>query len=564
MVKFAMPVRPEEPVIYLIDLFAGAGGTSTAANHSSNRIRVIYCINHDPIAIRSHAENHPDCIHSTEDIKTANLENIAEIVRDLRKKNPNCKIAIWASLECTHFSKAKGGQSRDADSRSLAQHMFRYESIIKPDFFWFENVREFLTWGPVRIKAKSFETYSELAIDKKSGDYVYVPVKEKKCMLYNLWVDEFIKRGFHYEYRLLKSADYGGYTIRTRYFGQFSKDPDLIAWPKQTHAKEANPELGLKKHNAVKEVLQLSDHGKSIFRKKPLSDKTYERIYAGLVKFVANGDDSFITKYFSGRPEGKVISLNGPAGTIKTVDGHSVVFTYRYNGGNPEQKIRSIDLPAGTVTTTGRHALATCQFIAAYYGTHTFSSIDSACGTLTTKDRFNLQTVQFIDQQFGNGKPVGIYVPCPTITGIPKVNLISAEKLQYLMNPQFNSKGSSIDAPCFTLIARMDKAPPYLITAEQGNVPYGIIVYEHDSPIVRKIKAFMAEYGLYDIKQRMFYVQEMKEIQGFPKDYILHGTQTDQKRGIGNSVEVTVGKALFKAITFNMRLKLNYNPQWAA
>jgi DNA (cytosine-5)-methyltransferase 1 len=561
--RFNISHRDNEPIIYLIDLFAGAGGTATAANFSSNRIRVIYCINHDPIAIRSHSDNHPDCIHSTEDIRYANLKEIKEIVDKLRKDNPNCKIAIWASLECTHFSKAKGGQSRDGDSRSLAEAMYRYESVIKPDFFWYENVREFLTWGPIRIKEgkTSTELYSSLEVDSK-GLFVMIPDKTRKCESYNKWVNEFKRRGFSYDYRLLNSADYGGYTIRTRYFGQFSKDSDLIAWPKQTHAKKADPGKGLKQYKAVKDVLDLEDHGRSIFRKKPLSDKTYERIYAGLLKFVANGNETFIAKYFSGRPEGKVIPLSGPAGTIKTVDGHSVIFTYRYNGGNPEDKVKSIDLPIGTITTNNRHALTSCQFLTAYYGTTTLGDIEKPCGTLTTKDRYNKIEVQFIDQQFGQSKPIGIYVPSNTLTSTPKYNLITTESTQYLMNPQYSSKGSSIDAPCFTLIARTDKSPPYLITTERESYEFGIIIYDHDSEIVKKIKAFMAEYGISDIKQRMFKIMEMKKIQGFPENYILHGTQQDQKRGIGNSVEVTVGKALFKAITFNFRLKHNSNPNW--
>lgn len=610
-----LKTRENEPVIYLIDLFAGAGGTSTAANYSSNKIRVIYCINHDPTAIRSHAENHPDCIHSTEDIRYANLSDISEIVKRLRKENPNCKIAIWASLECTHFSKAKGGQSRDADSRSLAQHMFRYESIIKPDFFWFENVREFLSWGPIQIKPQKFHnTYTELAVDK-NGDYIFVPNNEKKCSSYNQWVEEFKRRGFHYDYRLLNSADYGGYTIRTRYFGQFSKDPDLIAWPKQTHHKKGLN--GLRQWKAVKEVLDLDDHGNSIFnRKKPFSDSTYERIYAGLKKFVANGDDSFMAKYYSGNPDGKVISMDGPAGTIKTVDGHSVVFTHRYNGGHPDQKVKSVEEPINTITTQSRQAVVQCICLAAYYGTTTLSDPDNPCGALTTKDRFvkidceflldyqgkgithskespspSLLTkdkyapifVQFLDNQYGNSKPTSLLVPCGTIPGNPKQNVISCElwimdtqfkntgksvddpsgvitanrKYHYLVNPQYGSKGGSIDDPCFTLIARTDKSPPQLVSIENSDVLFGIAIYESDTEIMKKIKYFMAHYGIADIKQRMLKIVEMKRIQGFPEDYILHGTQQEQKRGIGNSVEVFVGKALFKAITFNYRLKHN-------
>jgi DNA (cytosine-5)-methyltransferase 1 len=39
-------------------------------------------------------------------------------------------IMLHASLECTNFSKAKGGQPRDADSRTLAEHLFRYIDVI--------------------------------------------------------------------------------------------------------------------------------------------------------------------------------------------------------------------------------------------------------------------------------------------------------------------------------------------------------------------------------------------------------------------------------------------------
>lgn len=56
----------------------------------------------------------------------------------------------------------------------------------------------------------------------------------------------------------------------------------------------------LEKWRPVKDVLDLQDEGESIFnRKKPLADKTLERIFAGLVKFVAGGKDSFMIKWNS-------------------------------------------------------------------------------------------------------------------------------------------------------------------------------------------------------------------------------------------------------------------------
>lgn len=91
----------------------------------------------------------------------------------------------------------------------------------------------------------------------------------------------------------------------------------------------------------------------------------------------------------------------------------------------------------------------------------------------------------------------------------------------------------------------MDKMPPYLIQTEEG---IGIEVYDTDSPMTRKIKEFMAVYGIVDIKMRMLKVPELLAIMGFPKGYVLVGTQSEQKKYIGNAVEVHMSKALCEAL----------------
>lgn len=116
----------------------------------------------------------------------------------------------------------------------------------------------------------------------------------------------------------------------------------------------------------------------------------------------------------------------------------------------------------------------------------------------------------------------------------------------YLVNPQFGNGGASIDKPCFTLIAKMDKRPPYLVEAEGGEI--AIEVYETDSPMTVQIKKFMAAYGLVDIKMRMLRVIELLRIQGFPEDYKMVGTQADHKKFIGNSVVPTVPQKWAEAL----------------
>ena len=87
---------------------------------------------------------------------------------------------------------------------------------------------------------------------------------------------------------------------------------------------------------------------------------------------------------------------------------------------------------------------------------------------------------------------------------------------------------------------------PNLIQTEHGEV--AIIIEPNDSPAMIKIKQFMALYGIIDIKMRMLRIPELKRIMGFPSDYILVGTQADQKKFIGNAVEVNMARVLCEAL----------------
>ena len=47
---------------------------------------------------------------------------------------------------------------------------------------------------------------------------------------------------------------------------------------------------------------------------------------------------------------------------------------------------------------------------------------------------------------------------------------------------------------------------------------------------------------------RMLMISELKLIMGFPEDYVLIGTQAEQKKYIGNAVEVTMSRKLCEAL----------------
>jgi len=555
-----------------IDLFCGAGGTSTGVENArvneSQCAKVIACVNHDVNAIASHAANHPDALHFTEDIRTLELSGLVAHVEKMKMQYPDAYVVLWASLECTNFSKAKGGQPRDADSRTLAEHLFRYIEAINPDYIQIENVEEFMSWGNM---------------DEKGH-----PVSKDKGRCYEKWKRNVKKYGYDFDWRILNAADYGAYTTRKRFFGIFAKKGLPIVFPEATHCKNGRKDMfsKLEKWRPVKEVLDFSDEGESIFtRKKPLAEKTLERIYAGLIKFVAGGKDAFIVKYnsmsrtgkyqspsidepcptvatqgrlalakvsflskqYSGHPGSKNISVEEPAGTITCKDHHAFVSAYYGNGNN-----HSVDSPAPTVTTKDRLALVTPFFMNYYSGGGQLGSVNEPCPAVTTVPKQRMVTPVFIDQQFGASSAASIEKPLGAITTNPKYSMVTCKRKSFLMNPQFASAGGSVDNPCFTLIARMDKMPPYLVNTKDG---IGICIENGDSPMTVKIKQFMLVYGLADIKMRMLRIDELKKIMGFPENYILVGTQADQKKFIGNAVEVNMARVLCECLCLRLSEK---------
>jgi DNA (cytosine-5)-methyltransferase 1 len=386
----------------------------------------------------------------------------------------------------------------------------------------------------------------------------------------------------------------------------------------------------------MREVLDLNDEGESIFdRKKQLVEASLSRVHAGLVKFVAGGRDAFLVKYNSmsqrgkyiapgiddpcptvatqnrlavakvnfiqqrhgGNPNSKIVSIEQPARTLTSTGGNmdvvSAKFLCKHFGGRPEGKSVSVEGPAGAITTRDHHA-----FVSAYYGNGFNSSIERPAPTVTTKDRFQLVRPFFVNYYSGGGQTAGTDDPAPAVMTNPKQRLVTPwvmntsfnnigcsldvpaqtvtanRKWHYLVNPQFASAGAPTDRPCFTLIARMDKRPPQLVTVETDgrSLPSfirrqgGALVYEiygDDTPMMVQIKEFMALYGLVDIKMRMLRIRELKRIMGFPENYVLVGTQGEQKKFIGNAVEVNMARVLCEALVRKL-YELNITPQTVA
>ncbi len=334
-----------------IDLFCGAGGTSTgieeAVVDSKKVATVVLCINHDFMAIQSHKANHPKSIHLVEDVREVKMRILKPLIQEIRRAYPNIKICLWASLECTNFSKAKGGQPRSEDSRTLAWDLLRYISL-GIDKVYIENVEEFMSWGPLDDKGK--------------------PVSKHAGQDYKDWIYAIKCLGYDYDYRIINSADLGAVQSRKRYFGQFALSNQSISWPEQTHhkpTKKTPKDAALWK--PVRDVLNLQDHGASIFdRAKDFVPATLERLIVGIEKHVLPYTSAFLIKYYG--TGANAVTLDTAAPTIPTRDTLALInaqyLDKAYTSGGRHQ---SLDTVAPAVTTVEHTSLVSTQFMDQQY-----------------------------------------------------------------------------------------------------------------------------------------------------------------------------------------------------
>lgn len=87
-------MKKEKIKLLYIDLFCGAGGTTTGVEQArlggKKCAKVVACVNHDPNAIASHAANHPDTLHFTEEnhlVLYIGCRNLASCL--------GCDMSVW-------------------------------------------------------------------------------------------------------------------------------------------------------------------------------------------------------------------------------------------------------------------------------------------------------------------------------------------------------------------------------------------------------------------------------------------------------------------------------------
>lgn len=473
----------ENKLIFLfVDLFCGAGGTTTGVENARFRdlkcAKVIACVNHDPIAIKSHKANHDGVHHFTEDIRLLDMDVLravvyAEVAR-YKAMGYTVKLILWASLECTNFSNAKGGGTRDADSRTLAEHLPRYIEALDVDYVQIENVREFLAWGPLVPKLEKGGKACVLKYNQGKNQFypVMVPESRTKGRDFMRWRYGIEDMGYRYDHRFLNSADFGANTKRVRYFGIFAKHGLPIVFPEATHSKGGKTP-GTEPWRPASEHIDFEDKGKSIFGRKrkngspaDLSPKSYARVFAGLCKYVAGGDAAFIAKYFSGRPEGKVIPVSAPAGTIKCVDSQALIqvqrhgaFLSTYNSGWDSCRNTGMNEPVNTITTNNRFGLVQpISFLTQTYAANSkgdnITSVEDPLRTITTRDGHAVVQASFITSSNGGApaaKVSSVDEPARVITTADNKSVVQASFITQRNGGEPEHRATSVEQPVRTI-----------------------------------------------------------------------------------------------------------------
>lgn len=483
----------------IIDLFAGGGGASEGIRQALGR-SPDYGVNHDAEALAMHERNHPETTHLREDVFAVNPGTLcAGRPVDL----------LWASPDCTHFSKAKGSRPdrpRSARRRSLATVILWWAKQVRPALICMENVEEFKTWGPLGLDGQ--------------------PVKEKAGTSFKRWISALRNMGYSVECRELIAADYGTPTTRKRLFIVARCDGRTIEWPEPTHAKKATGgnliESPRERWRAAAECINWNLPCPSIFeRKRPLAENTLKRIAAGLRKFVFGKAEPFIVMCNHSGEQFRGQSLVEPLGVVtcsRDARGVVVPALVGVGGRAGDSPPCGADEPVRTVTGKADRALMTPTLVAIDNKSSQSGSSDVAepLRTTTTENR-HAMAAAFIEKFHGTSTGADIRQPMPNIeAGGGHI----AEVRAFLITYYGTGTGQSANDPMRTITTK-DRLGLVTIAGQ--------------------------DYQIVDIGLRMLTPRELATAQGFSPDYWLPPTQSAAVRMIGNSVAPPVARAIVQA-----------------
>lgn len=518
---FPLPaLRPASGAEIVIDSFAGGGGASQGIFEALGRHPDV-AINHDPEAVAMHAVNHPGTAHHCQSVYRADP-------RDIAAGRPVG--LLWASPDCKHFSKAKGGQPLSRNIRDLAWVVVHFAERVAPRVIILENVEEFRDWGP--LIARRDDAGAALL---KDGRPVMVPDPARKGETFRRWVRALRRLGYRVDWRELRACDYGAPTIRKRLFVIARRDGRPIVWPAPTHGP------GLLPWRTAAEIIDWSlpcpsifltrEEGRAIGVNRPLAAATMARIAAGVRRYVLDAAAPFLVPVTHGG-DLRCYGAGEPLRTVTTAQrgefalvAPSLVQTGY--GERPGQAPRSLDLhkPLGTVVAGGqKHAL-----VAAFLAQHNTGAVGhemaAPLSTVTGTGSHQQLVASHLLKLRNNGDAQDLRGPAPTLTaGGQHLGEVRAFLTKYYGAAEH---GQDVSEPLHSVTAK----------------PRFGLVTLHGEP-----------YEIADIGMRMLTPRELFRAQGFPDDYVIDFardgrplSKASQVRMCGNSVCPPLARALVAA-----------------
>ena len=588
--QFNLPLHRE----LVIDLFAGGGGASTGIEQAIGRA-VDIAINHDPEAVALHQANHPQTKHYVSDV----FEVDPLAVVDGRPVG-----MLWASPDCKHFSKAKGGKPVSKKIRGLAWVVIKWAKLVRPRVIFLENVEEFQTWGP-------------LGADNR-------PCPLKKGRTFKRWKSSLENLGYTVGFREDRASDMGTPTIRKRLFLVARCDGLPIVFPEATHGAPGSlpvKQKKLKPFRTAAECIQWDIPAPSIFeRARPLADATNRRIAKGIMRYVVNAANPFIVPLTKalvvptlvqtgyGERAGqapRALDLHKPLGTVVAGQKHALVTAFlNEHAQASNQRVMPIDEPMRTqmAEVKGGHFSLVAASLVKHYTGVVGSDLADPLGTVTSVDHHSLVTALLagVGGRAGQSRPRGLDEPTATATSKADAALITANLVHMGHGEEANgakrwSHGvRDVDQPLNTVTAT--GMPAALVTSNliklRGTSKEGQPVDEPLHTISAQgthhaeVRAFLLsyygtdqdprleepmhtvttkdrfglvtvhgqQYQIVDIGLRMLTPRELFRAQGFPESYQIERggdgrvlTKTAQVRMCGNSVCPPMAKAYVAA-----------------
>lgn len=481
--------------LFAVDLFCGAGGTSTGLAQACIEKRVevnLLAINHWQIAIDTHSAAHPWAKHLC-----ASLEHVKPT-----EAVPGGRLHILAgSPECTHHSVARGGRPINDQSRATAWTILKWAQELYIDNILIENVKEFRDWGPIGVNNR--------------------PLKSRKGETFNAFINSLRSLGYNVEHRVLNAADYGDATTRERLFVLARRGNKPILWPDRTHSRDGNDSLfgSLPKWKSAREIIDWDVASSSIFeRKRPLAPTTMARIVAGLRKFGGAKAEPFIVVL---RNHGTPHSVDEPIPTLTAGGNHMALCEPFILGQFGERRARSVDEPLRTITTTSRGVALIEPFLVGCGGPTGAArpkSVDQPLNTILTDNHIGLVEPYLISVNHGEGDSTrrahSVDDPLPTVTTKNGYALCEPFITKYYGT----AKAVSVEEPLDTVTTK-DR--------------FALVEPDYDG------------YRL-DIRFRMLQPHELAAAQSFPADYPFTGNKSEIVKQIGNAVPVSIAKSLIQ------------------